>query len=688
MPSLGRRAKRLAVGAAVVAALLCAGQGPFGDTVALAQATTLRPHYFRDASADQASYLDIAGALGLIQGEGGVGGICRPDDPVTRSEFAAVILRLMSLDPAFKPPEGAGLALSDAAAIPAWAQDAVSTCLSLGIATVVPDGHGEYLFRPHEAVAGADALAMFLRALGNAEGITGGWPAGFVFRAWETGLLPSDAGPGDWRVVESLVPITRAQLACLLTNALSCPRGYRSGGPWYSGTFAQAPIAGSVAAYATVGEVDLGTRSLAAIDGRTYSLARTVVSTWTGKTKDLLGRKVYVLRNDRGWVVYLRRLEGEPTLTGKVVALHLRSNGGEVESVELDGSRTVACRPGAIVELNGRRWPFAPGLILPTARATIFQEGGRAVYVSIIQDDFPAAVIRGLEYDPPGPGGQVTGSMTLGAALEPGTLPVDVDAQTEIYLEGQRVGFTDLRERDVCYVATSGTARKTALRVYAHRQQVSGLVTQVFDVYMVDSVYRRAEVRQTHGTTITVTFGDLCESQAGADLTGEELTFCFGQEGEVVYFGPQVPLPGRAHSVKLLAVHDFGASRLLSIDWRGEPVTYLLPDSAGKGFSPMGGFLAFLWVDAGGSVTRLAPVAPALNVVTVESVDPDSGQVDVKTETGTWTVNLLGVPIYAVDRGGGLGPYVPLERLAPAQTLWLDDRWTPHYALAGPPGGG
>ncbi|MDG0792149.1 FG-GAP-like repeat-containing protein [Cohnella ginsengisoli] len=99
--------------------------------------------------------INEACALGLVKGE--PDGLFRPNRYVTRSEWAVMVARWLN-------PDKSGLAaisrFADAAAIPAWAREAISAGIDSGIVKGYPDG----TFRPSVTINRAETAAIIVRA--------------------------------------------------------------------------------------------------------------------------------------------------------------------------------------------------------------------------------------------------------------------------------------------------------------------------------------------------------------------------------------------------------------------------------------------------------------------------------------------------------------------------------------------
>jgi len=682
---LTRRGGCLVLGLAVLAVAFAA------PAMALAQDTVFRGRSFSDVPRNQASYFDVVAAVGLLRGDGGLGGTCRPSEPVTRAELAVMTQRLLALDPEFAPSEATALPFSDASTIPDWAAAAVAACHALGLISGEPDGAGGLDFNPWDTVSGAEAVAIFLRALGNESNVTGGWPSGFIFRAYETGLLSSDVGSGDWRMLGPLTPLTRAQVAYVLHNALFCSRGYRVGIGGREGSFARPSIAGSLTGTSLVIEVDLAGHSVTVAEGggRTLRLAEMVVAPGVAGQDNLIGYRVFWLENGRGAVAYLQPYGREEAVTGTLAELRLYSDGKRVSAIALDGDRVVTCAPGVIVELNGQRWPFDPSIILPTAQVSLVTSQGQAVYVTIFQENLPEAVVKALSIVPQDPadaaaGVRPTGRITARISMGEGDIPLLVTTETALYLNGKSADLADLRERDVFYAATEGSVPNKVLRLYAYRNRVTGTVEDVVRQYDLAGLYWILKVRDLSGTEVSLPVSQYCDDRVSIALRGQKLTFCLNRLGQVTFFGSPAPAPLEPRVVKVLRETVAGGHHLLTVDWQGSELTYKLPLELAP--LPVGA-LARMAASADGTITSLQAPSPARFDATVVYVDLVAHRLTLTRDGINWRLDMTAVALYAAtgtDEKAIVGSALPLSALQPGQLVWLDEPAAPGYVLLVP----
>jgi len=642
-------------------------------------AATFRAHFFSDTSGSQAEYFDIVGCVGIINGYRGPGGPVGPSQPVTRAEFAVMLARLLSLAPDWNPPDPVDLDFVDAPAIPDWAVEAVATCRALDIIRGIPAAAGGMEFRPAETVSGAEAVAMLLRALENDCELSGGWPSGHIYRAFETGLLTPGVAPGDWRFIEPFTPLTRAQAAYLFHNALYSGREYTPE-PGGEGSYGRGSIGEHLRGTALIVEVDREAGYMTSLEGRLLRLAAVVAAPGVGDAGDLVGRRVLFFTDPAGRVSYARPYEGE-MVTGTLAGLVVSADRSRVEAVVFSPERILPVSPRAVVELNGERWPFDPVTVLPGAEVTVAlaAEGGQAVYVSIVQENLPAAVVCRIEHgpDPSMPEG-VTGRLTVRLGMGKGDMQVLVTPETEILLNAEPATFSELRERDIVYAVTQGGAPKKALRILAYRERVTGRVKRVSRRYSAEGACWLVTVSGLDGERRKLRFGPFSEHMAGLHLEGQLLTFCLDRFGDVAFFGPPGPLPGEMVTVKVLESVESSGHRLLSVDWMGETFTFDLPPGIQ---APAADSLVRLEATGPVTIGRLEAVQRALYEAVVAEVDPESGRLGLTFRHLHWTLDVTRVPLYAVHHVEGspflpgtapaVGSHLPLEAVEPGDRVWL-----------------
>ena len=150
-------------------------------------------------------------SLGVIAGY--PDGTFRPEDPVTRAEFAKMIVVMLGLENAANLMKGQAVSFSD---VPAthWASGYINVAEMKGVVNGYPDG----TFKPEGSITYAEALKMILTAMGyHEEGfVVLRWPTTWIIQAAEIGL------DEDVEVLANL-PISRGEVAKLFDNSLTIP---------------------------------------------------------------------------------------------------------------------------------------------------------------------------------------------------------------------------------------------------------------------------------------------------------------------------------------------------------------------------------------------------------------------------------------------------------------------------------
>ena len=143
-------------------------------------------------------------------------GTLRPEEPVTRSELAEILYRLM--EPGARE-EASSTECGFLDLVPShWAYDAVSALARLRVMLGFPDGR----FRPQDGVTGPE-LSIILERIRASEAGRNAWPA--LASGWEEEDVTFAAGNG-WvmglfdGVFQKDRAFTRAELAALLNRLL------------------------------------------------------------------------------------------------------------------------------------------------------------------------------------------------------------------------------------------------------------------------------------------------------------------------------------------------------------------------------------------------------------------------------------------------------------------------------------
>lgn len=160
--------------------------------------------FFSDTDADAPTRL---AALDVLNGY--PDGTFKPDNAITRAEFAAVAVRSMGLENAAQFAAGP----TEFSDVPAnhWASGYINVAVDQEIINGYPDG----TFKPDQNVTYAEALAMVVRVLGYDHDLVGAWPTKYLVKGAE---LKLDKGLGSFNANAFA---TRGDVAKMVDNALT-----------------------------------------------------------------------------------------------------------------------------------------------------------------------------------------------------------------------------------------------------------------------------------------------------------------------------------------------------------------------------------------------------------------------------------------------------------------------------------
>lgn len=150
-------------------------------------------------------------SIGAVNGVGG--GLFDPTAPITRAEFAKVVVNLIGQGNVAAALANETPNFVDASKIPTWAWGYVNVAADDGIIKGYPvRGSTRTAFGPKQQITDVEAAAMLIRAIGDDSQAPGQWPGNYVAAAFNLGL---NSGVN---FVANL-PATRCDIAQLAWNA-------------------------------------------------------------------------------------------------------------------------------------------------------------------------------------------------------------------------------------------------------------------------------------------------------------------------------------------------------------------------------------------------------------------------------------------------------------------------------------
>lgn len=405
-------------------------------------------------------------ALGILKGY--EDGTFKPENPITRAEFAAVIVRAMGLESAAKLINNP-TKFPDVTANYAWAYGYINIASSKGIIKGDPDGK----FRPGDKVSYAEAITMLLRAAGwDAACSQMDWPAGFVMKAVEFGLT-TDVN------FDANSPANRGEVAVMTYNTLT--KAYMA--KWNDTTKVyENDSVKFMAKYLNAEEKTIVFEQTSNINsGLTADKVITADGTMTVPAgvdaNALLGHEVRVIKVGTDKYVYAKDAQDTAkVVTGTndanylAVDKHLHVTVGTTSS-QYDLATDTSGNVTTIVVRNNVKVSGAPAdnAVAANDSVTLFLDtNGKVRY--IIAKAYDASEVLVTAKTVKGVDGATANTFTAGGVT------YDVASNTVFTLNGQTASFADLAVGQVVYVQKVGTVAYT---VDMFNGTVTGKVTAV-----------------------------------------------------------------------------------------------------------------------------------------------------------------------------------------------------------------
>ncbi len=275
----------------VVAILLVSLLLVTGSVLGASTVDPVLPRAYSDVpSGTYSPIFNYLGALRIFTGEGELGGPIRPNEPLTRVEFTAIIIRLAAEQSLATQYRNQVPGSSDGPDVPRWAWGVVSAARELGLVRGYPDGS----FRPYEIVTQGEVLTVLARLLQWQPEPWGQWD-GYVGRAVKGGL----AGRLRLDLIER-APAYRHEVAHMAFMALSAkPEGSQK--TLFDRQFTNV--------YGVFGSYSVADNKVT-IDGISYTLANPVVLSVGQYLSDLIGFPVRAVLDGRNRILFLDPLVG------------------------------------------------------------------------------------------------------------------------------------------------------------------------------------------------------------------------------------------------------------------------------------------------------------------------------------------------------------------------------------------
>ena len=291
--SLGRSLSRIGLICGVLAMAVVMLVMPLGSVAAetVEPVVEVLPAAFTDVPrGEHFPIFNYLGGLRILSGDRGLGGPVRPQEPLTRVEFTAVMIRLAGKQNVAQSFMNGVPEFTDGPDIPRWAWGMVTTARDMGLIRGYPDG----TFRPYNTVTQGEALTMLARLLEWEPAQWGDWD-GYVGRAVQGGL----AGRLRLDLIEE-APAYKHEVAHMAYMALEASPD-DSTETLFDRQFTS--VRGVFGSY----DLSEGT---AILGGRQYDLAARVVLAAGNSLGDLTGHPVSAVLDSEGRILFLNPLVG------------------------------------------------------------------------------------------------------------------------------------------------------------------------------------------------------------------------------------------------------------------------------------------------------------------------------------------------------------------------------------------
>lgn len=398
-------------------------------------------------------------ALGILKGY--ADGTFKPENPITRAEFAAVIVRTMGLEQAAtlinNPTK-----FSDVTAQYAWAYGYINIATAKGVIKGDPNGK----FRPADKVSYAEVVTMILRAGGwDAACSTMDWPAGFVMKAVEFGLTKDVS-------FDAAAAANRGAVAVMTYNALSMKMAkwndvakvYENDNATLAARFLNATEKTVIVTSVPAINANIKANQVVTLEAGTPDVTATFTAPAGADVNALLGRKVNVIQVGTDAYAYIADVTAAADIVTGTVKTALVGNVIKVTVGSTDTDYTVT---GATVVRNNQVKTTAD--VAVDDNVTMFLKSDGTVRF-IVAKAYTAPQVLVTAKTTKGVDGETANTFTAGATT------YTVASNTVYTLNGKAADFAAIAKGQVVYVQANGTV---ALVVDMYDGKVTGKVTGV-----------------------------------------------------------------------------------------------------------------------------------------------------------------------------------------------------------------
>lgn len=540
--------------------------------------------------------LTLMAALGIMNGDSGIGGPVRPNDGITRAEFSKMMVA--GLGKASTAAGLAGLAPTFKDQVPTWAWGWVNAAYFMGLMRGDDKGN----FRPADPVTYAEVMAVLIRSVKGHEAQLppGVWPYNYLFYGVDNGFNgPVDVGFPN-------LPATRGDVARMIFAMMQIDPLDKDG----KDIADKSLMAGRVCE----GLFEGYTATAVTIDGDDYNLAAKVFIVGSADYEGLMNLNVQGVADANGKVIFLQVVEASNVVTGvfsKPVTKDSKTY------LELSDGTQVLYTGTVSMNLNQEAGFDQSDLVKGDAVTISLNEDGQAAHIIASRFDIAMDYITDVTKSTTGssPKNTVIGTNDNGT--------FEIPASARVTVNGASAGRDTLAENDVVYIATAGINGEDVIAVKAVRQVVQGTVKSVSTTYPGPK-YNVTIDKANNGGTATY---KLNPEELDLPSNGDIVKYGLNEAGELyvpILFTNTTPY------VMITGFEISGSTMSVTVDSRGQSVTYgATADLHGN----IGDFGLLTISGSTGKVTGFEAMAMGATTYTVLAVDAAHNSMTVENDT-------------------------------------------------------
>lgn len=600
----------------------------FASTAFAATTAQIVTPAFSDIAGHQAEgELSLMAALGIMNGDAGIGGPVRPDANITRAEFSKMIVGglgkastaagLMGLRPNFKDE------------IPSWAWGWVNAAYFMGLMK----GDDKGAFRPADNISYAEVLTVLVRSVRGHEAQlpAGIWPYNYLFYAVDNGFN------GSVDVGFPRLPATRGDVARMLFAMMRIDRLDRDGQPIADSSY--------LAGRAFEGMVtDYSDTTLTVTGHAAFTLADKVFVAGGRDFEALRNLNVRVVTDASGKAVFVEKIEASNSYAGVFKA---RDDSGSTKYLLFaDGTKIPYGGSGSVdTRLNG---DMVEDDALSGGDEVVVTLGDTGAATYIVATHFEALTYLDDDTVP------ATSSADTVISAD-GVGAISVLASARVTVNGATAGRDTLAKWDVVQIALNAAGKAVAVR--ATRQTVEGTVKSERTVYTTGGT--------THYVTLQLANGSQREYKtamldATTVSTGTNGKFGLNADGAIAL---RITYATPTNVVLIKGYSESSGGNAVIADMRGTEVTYATTHD----FSAEVGQIGTIDVNPTTNVVEdFAPFADDGHTYAIVGIDAAHHNLTLQRDDAAYIV--VTDPA-AYKFSGGIYTYVPFDQIG----LWTTD---------------